>query len=90
MDPNEFEIPQSNINPNTKYDDDVEFLLTQLDHIAHAAGRYSRSVQVPIAFHIIKKLKEMWNEVPTVECDNCGEMVKMQKSHETWCPSCYY
>lgn len=59
MDYNEFEQPQmSYINTETKYSDDVEFLVTELNEMAHMAGRYDRGVQLHKAFYILKKLKE--------------------------------
>ena len=59
MDYNEFEIIESNVNTEAKRSDEIEFLITELNSIAHAAGRYSRSVQIPRAYYILNKLKEM-------------------------------
>lgn len=59
MDYNEFEITESTINVDRKYSDEIEFVVQQLNHIAHAGGRYSRSVQLPTAIHIVRKLNEM-------------------------------
>jgi|JFJP01.1.fsa_nt_gi hypothetical protein len=58
MDYNEFEIPESSVNPDKKYNDEIEFVIKQLNYIAHVAGRYDRSVQIPIAKHIVNKLAE--------------------------------
>jgi len=57
MDFNEFEQPESTINTNIKYSDDIEFVVSQLNEIVHAMGRYGRGVQLPIAIHIVNKLK---------------------------------
>ena len=59
MDYNEFEITESTVNVDRKYSDEIEFVVQQLNHIAHAGGRYSRSVQLPIAMNIVRKLDEM-------------------------------
>ena len=59
MDFDEFEMTESNINVNLTYNEEIEFVTKELDSMAHAAGRYSRSVQIPRAMYIIKKLKEM-------------------------------
>ena len=59
MDYNEFEQSESTINVNKKYSDEIEFVVKELNYMANAAGRYSRSVQLPIAISIVRKLYEM-------------------------------
>ena len=59
MDPEEFEISESTVDVDRKYSDDIEFLVTQLNQMAHMAGRYDRSVQLRKAFHIKKTLEDM-------------------------------
>jgi|SRR5690606_18991694 len=59
MDINEFEIPENDINPDFIYGQEIEFLVKELNNIAHMAGRYSRSVQLKSAFFILNKMKKM-------------------------------
>jgi hypothetical protein len=59
MDYNEYEITSTPTVTNERYSDEIEFVVKQLNYMAHAAGRYSRSVQLPIAIEIVKKLNEM-------------------------------
>lgn len=59
MDYNEFEISDSTINVDRRYSDEIEFVVRELNYIVHASGRYSRSVQLPTAIHIVRKLNEM-------------------------------
>jgi hypothetical protein len=59
MDYNEFEQSETMINTERKYSDEIEFVVKELNYMAQAASRYSRSVQLPIAIHIVRKLDEM-------------------------------
>ena len=59
MDYDEYEIVENSINPNNKYSEEIEFVIAELNNITNMAGRYSRSVQIPIAIRIVKKLKEI-------------------------------
>lgn len=59
MDFNEFEIEDAEIAKNIKYSDEIEFLVIQLNQMAHMAGRYDRGIQLKKAFHILKTLDDM-------------------------------
>jgi hypothetical protein len=59
MDYNEFEEQNTvGIDTDIKYSDDIEFLVTELNGMAHMGGRYDRGVQLRKAFYILKTLKE--------------------------------
>jgi len=58
MDFNEFESSEPTMNENFKYDDDIEFVVEQLNNMVHVGGRASRSVQLPVAFKIVETLKK--------------------------------
>lgn len=62
MDYNEYEISPSNIDETSNLGDEMEFVIAELNSIAHAGGRYSRSVQIPRARYIISTLKKKWLE----------------------------
>lgn len=57
MDYDEFEQPKTSIDTDVKRSDEIEFVIEQLNHMAHAGGRYSREVQLPIAIRIVERLK---------------------------------
>lgn len=59
MDFNEFEIKEVPAVKDLKYSDEVEFLVIQLNEMAHMAGRYDRGVQLRKAFHILNTLDDM-------------------------------
>ena len=59
MDFNEFEQDCNNEIPSDRrYNDEIEFLVIELNEMAHMAGRYDRGVQLRKAFYILEKLKE--------------------------------
>jgi hypothetical protein len=55
----EYSHGESSFNSEAKASEEVEFVVQRLNYIAGAAGRYSRSVQLPNAIHIVNTLKEM-------------------------------
>jgi len=59
MDYNEYEIPPTPTVDDRRYSDEIEFLVTQLNEMAHMAGRYDRGVQLRKASHILRTLDEM-------------------------------
>lgn len=59
MDYNEYSSTPSNINEKLTYSEEIEYLVKELNSMAHAAGRYSRSEQLPRAIRIAKKITEL-------------------------------
>lgn len=59
MDYNEYEITNTETASDRRYSDEIEFLVTQLNEMAHMAGRYDRGVQLRKASHILRTLESM-------------------------------
>jgi hypothetical protein len=59
MDYNEYAITPTPTVTNERYSDEIEFLVTQLNEMAHMAARYDRGVQLRKASHILRTLDEM-------------------------------
>lgn len=59
MDYNEYEITNTETVSDRRYSDEIEFLVTQLNKMAHMAGRYDRGVQLRMASHILRTLESM-------------------------------
>lgn len=62
------------------------FVVTQLNYISSAAGRYSRSVQLSTAIFILKKLEEMKKNKPFV-CKDCLKQTKEYR--DNLCEPCH-
>jgi len=94
MDYSEFEIPKTDLNTEATYSDEVEYLIKELNAMAHAAGRYSRSVQLPAAIRIsetLNTMRESQNASTSDEALPIGGVVKRKcdeirrKTHgRTW------
>ena len=59
MDYNEYEITNTKTASDRRYSDEIEYLVTQLNEMAHMAARYDRGVQLKKASHILRTLESM-------------------------------
>lgn len=56
---NLYEITNTETASDRRYSDEIEFLVTELNEMAHMAGRYDRGVQLRKASYILKTLESM-------------------------------